>query len=512
MKLILCQYIPMKVLALLGLLGMAALLPAQNTITIEGEVVNAATRAGIGGVSVFAAGHSVLTDEAGVFRVTGVIPGDYSGYVLKQQGYLNSLVQFQFHVNADGSLIRPRIELIPPASLRGRIFGTDRKPARATVELGPKYSVRSDQDGYFTFDQLPPGSYTLLGRPETSAPVSASEGLRTALVPTYYPSTSDRTQAESIIVRPGVELSGYEIQLQSSPVYRISGVVLGPDGNPAPNALVQLFERVAGGRPMLFIGSSAVADTIKATQSTSTEDDGTFEFPSVWPGDWIIRVESDSVRDEIRQEDIILFGSATISLGGRDLDDLKLQLRVPVDLSGTVDGGDTSQFVAVTLTGETGYFGGSVRPDAVGKFRFEGVIPGRYLISTGVGGNYYASVLLGSSDVTGQIVELTASSPPIRVVLKRGSTVRWTLDQSGSSTVVLLPQTLTGVGYSAPSQFSQLTGIPPGEYYAIALDRFDPKTMADAPHLRELVSRATSVRVEERSDAFVELKINHVAD
>ena len=79
----------MKVLALLGLFGIAALLLAQNDLSrVEGVVVNAATGAGIRGASVFAAGHFVHTDEAGVFRVAGLKPGDYSGYVQKQQGYL----------------------------------------------------------------------------------------------------------------------------------------------------------------------------------------------------------------------------------------------------------------------------------------------------------------------------------------------------------------------------------------------------------------------------------------
>ena len=259
-------------------------------------------------------------------------------------------------------------------------------------------------------------------------------------------------------------------------------------------------------------------DTPSTTQSTSTGDDGTFEFLSVHPGEWTIRVESDSTRDEIQQRDVVLFGAETISLGRNDLDDLKIRVRLPFDLSGTVDGGDASpsipRYVGVALNGEAGYFGGSAGSDANGALRFEGVIPGRYLISAGVGGNYYASVLLGSSDVTGQTVELTASSPPLRVVLKHGGTIRWTLDQSGSWAVVLLPQRLTGFGYYAmnPLKTSELNGIPPGEYYAIALDRFDPNTMADVPHLRELVPKATNVRIEEGSDVFVQLKINHAPD
>ena len=540
----------MKFLGLLGLLGIAAsTLPAQSTVTVEGVVVDSATGAGISGCTVrlfFAGGRvadgavnilmrEILTNEVGIFQAAGLKPGDYTALAQKQ-GYSGTR-PVQFHVNGDGSP-GPRLELIPLAILRGRVLGIDGKPARASVDLGPgsNNSVSTDEDGYFTFERLTPGSYTLLGRPETAEPVSTQEGSRTEVAPTYYPSTVDRVQAELITVRAGAEQTGYEIRLRSAPVYRVSGIVLDPAGYPAPDALVQLSNATAAGlsghsndHQVFSIRSSPFADVPDATQSTTTGDDGEFEFSSVRAGDWTLRVESDSVRDDIHQQDVIGFGSATITLGGRDLADIRIQLVLPVDLSGSVEGTDVappdiSRFVAVTLTGENGNSGGSAHVDANGALRFEGVIPGRYLISTEASGDYYASVLLGSIDVTGQTAELASSSPPMRVVLKKGGTIRWSLEQSDSWAVVLVPQSLTGLGYfvlgipsggfmtALAAHPSELTGIPPGEYYVTALDRFNPRTMADAPSLRELVPRAADVRVEAGSVSFVQLKINHAPD
>ena len=94
------------------------------------------------------------------------------------------------------------------------------------------------------------------------------------------------------------------------------------------------------GRQVFSIRSSPFADVPDATQSTTTGDDGEFEFPSVPAGDWTLRAESDSVRDEIHQQDVIGFGSATISLGDRDLDDVRIQLVLPVDFSGSIEGTD----------------------------------------------------------------------------------------------------------------------------------------------------------------------------
>src|SRR6185436_5576011 len=90
------------------------------------------------------------------------------------------------------------------------------------------------------------------------------------------------------------------------------------------------------------------------------------------------------------------------------------------------------------------------------------------------GGRFYAdSIWLGSTNVTGQSVELTPTSPPIKIVLKPAGTLRGTTEEAKAGTVLIFPQNLTGGGYfiqSGAAGTFQLAGIPPGNYYAIALD------------------------------------------
>ena len=131
-------------------------------------------------------------------------------------------------------------------------------------------------------------------------------------------------------------------------------------------------------------------------------------------------------------------------------------------------------------------------------------------------GNYYAdAILLGSTDITRQRVGLTPSSPPVKIVLKTAATIRGHVEDADAGAVVVFPQTLTGIGYSTPigaDKTFELSGIPPGDYYAIALDRFDPRTMANAVLLRSLMPRATCMRVEQGSASSVHLKANRVPD
>jgi len=303
-------------------------------------------------------------------------------------------------------------------------------------------------------------------------------------------------------------------------------VVLNPDGKPAAKAVVELQPHVPGGNPGIFLGGTSTRETFsirtgeiglpETEDPFVTGDDGVFEFPSVPAGDWTIRVEGDPV-----SEGVSSVASTRFSLGHGDPDDLKIQLAAPFRLSGTAVLSDGSPppkdvLLAISLYSETGRSGSGGITDPSGALRLD-VLPGAHEIQADViMGNYYAdSILLGSTDVTTQRVELTPASPPVKIILKPAGTIRGTIEDADAGTVVLFPQSFTGIAYSAsigaPKTFA-LDGRPPGDYYAIALDRFDARTMADAVRLRSLMPMATSVKMEQGSAASVQLKVHHLAD
>ena len=172
--------------------------------------------------------------------------------------------------------------------------------------------------------------------------------------------------------------------------------------------------------------------------------------------------------------------------------------------------------LTVSTYSETGRAGSGGVSETGGMLALT-VMPGADQIRANVlFGNYYAdSILLGSTDITNQRVALTPASPPIKIILKPAGTLWGTIQDADTGTVVLIPQTITGIGYSTHSSIDktfELAGLPPGDYYAIALEHFDPPAMAEVVRLRSLLPRATSVRVESGSVGSLELKINRVPE
>jgi hypothetical protein len=536
-------------LAVLFCAVLAALAAAQDTATytgtIEGAVVNKVTGAGIADVAVrFRASRSThyetRTDATGAFRIAGVKPGDYDAGVEKS-GYFpvdaSAFLVFpgdqpKYHVGSSGAPLRVRLELNPPAVIRGRVIGVDGNPARASVDLGKGRTINTDAEGIFAFDKLPAGPYTLLARPKTVEPASIHEGTRTAVVPTYYPSAVEPTQAQSIVVRAGAELTGYDIRLQSVPVYRVRGVVLNPDGKPAAKAVVSLQPRIPGealDHPFLVPGGPRASFAIRTTDTELLEpvepfvtaDDGVFDFPSVPAGEWLIQAEGEPMGNGTDTQSLSSYGSVTFSLGHGDPDDLNIQLRTPFRLSGIVAMSDGSPpprdlVLGLSLYSETGRAGSGGVAEPGGTLRVD-VVPGANQILAHVMlGNYYAdSIQVGSIDATKLKIELTPASPPVKVIMKPAGAVHGNIEDGAAATVVVFPQTVTGIGYYAQIDAGKnldVPGIPPGDYYAIALDHFDPRTMVGAVPLRSLMPMAASVKVQSASSANVQLRVNRVAD
>ena len=98
----------------------------------------------------------------------------------------------------------------------------------------PQQTAKSGDDGAFVFE-VGPGSYYLLARPNPTS--SAKESVTEA--PTYYPEAGDLSQAGAVIVGAASAVSGVDIHLRSTPLYRLRGVVVN-DSRERVKATVEL--------------------------------------------------------------------------------------------------------------------------------------------------------------------------------------------------------------------------------------------------------------------------------
>lgn len=513
------------------LAGFCALgaLPAQEGGAVEGRAVNSVTHAGIGGVEVRlwtkdATYYVTTTDAAGAFRVDGIKTGQYN-FRFEKTGYVLTEVsdpRKALHLGFAKEAIRLDVELTPFATLAGRVLDADGKPAaKIEVLAGDFKSVTTDDEGRFAFDNLEPGSHTLLAKPAAKvSQIRSSEGERIEVLPTYFPSALDRAQAEVLNVRAGATLSGYDIRLRSAPVYQVRGVVLDEAGKPAEKAEVTLASRGERAGSLATFSLQGVIEYVMGAfgglpeAQAVTGKDGLFEFPAVRAGEWSVGAQLEGEWDSVLRHPTLLHGSENLLVEREDIDHLEIRLAAPFNLPVEADWGDAPpgndrRFAALALQG----MDAQLPVMFVGGSRIQ-IVPGRYRIAAGPPINGYtpASVMLAGQDVLGQVVDLRPGSPPLKVVYNRSTTsLRGTVEKGEGATVLLWPQVSEGptvmdaIHCGPNGNFEGF--VRPGEYYVLAVDRVDTRAVADSALLRKMIASAASVSVAEGATAVVQLPL-----
>ena len=491
--------------------------------TVEGTVTNVATGGAIGGAKVAIrqdenAAYSAITDAEGHFRIQGVKEGAYSvRYSADRYFYPGGPRDAPaFQVPASGVPVRIEGRMIPLSRVSGRVVDTRGDPvAKARVELttlSAFWGTETDAKGNFELDSVIPvdSNYTL----SAAAPLDwkapgpdPDTGQPRGWVRTFYPGATFREQAAPIAVRVGSDLLGLEIRLMSVPVHAVRGVLLNPDGAPVSKGAVALWD--TGPRR-------------DAAYRAESKPDGTFEFAAVVDGDWRLSATLASGGVELRADE-------WIAVKEREIEGVKLRLSPPITVRGKViletrQGAPLPAPPEVTVIRQHGgqiLFQGmsilSARPEADGGFRFEGLYPGNYRILPGAPPPlfYVSDVRLGDTPVPEE-VEFSAGSPELTIFYKaNGGTVRGTVEKCGTGQVWLVPQdaparrhyagTCDGTS-NGPSRF-EIAGVPPGEYYALAVPGYElwPGNV-DAALLR----RATRLSVRAGETTQAELSLSTV--
>ena len=333
-------------------------------------------------------------------------------------------------------------------------------------------------------------------------------------IPTYYPGVYESDQAIPIDVTPGSEILGIDIKMRPARTVRIAGTIFNRvTGRHARQAMVMLIPR----------GSSRF--TFSNSKQTFMRDaDGKFEIHGVTPGEYtlVARFFDPSER---------LGGRRSLTVGDRDLDDIRLVVRPGIGLPGEVRVEEDAEvdFLAlqvslrpreVTMMG-----GGFGRVKAEGDFVLENVFQDVYdVIVTGAPENFYLKAIrLDDENVLENGLDLTAAETApgtLELLLSPngGRVAGVVLNDEGQpfsgAQVVLVPEGrrrkmrhLFKTASSDQNGAFSLPGITPGQYKIFAWEAVEQGAWQDNDFLRDYEKESEDFEVKENDALAVELDL-----
>jgi Carboxypeptidase regulatory-like domain len=377
--------------------------------------------------------------------------------------------------------------------------------------------------------------------PPPPVPVDSPETYLTV----YFPGTTDVGSATPIDLRAGGNIDGVNLTVVDVKPVRIRGQVLS-GGRPAAGAQVSFYPRSNPNGNLTVRGATA-------------SDTGAFEFRNVAPGSYEIAATVNAAGPGVVLLGTPLGAAARVATGevvggrgGRNPGQPVMGVRVPVDVnSADIDGlslvlengyniagrvtieGITSNDALSALTGMRIQLQSDPLipplaiapsfPDADGTFSITGVTAGTYRLSVSglprnmyvktarfAGDDVYNSGLRIEGDPRGQLEIVLGATP--------GSLDAVTLDEKqmpeSGVTVALVPD---------PSQSKRIDmyrnatsdasgkihwdGIIPGDYRIYAWEDIESGAWADPEFMHNFDGRGTSVHIDERGRATVNVKV-----
>jgi hypothetical protein len=529
------------------------------------------------------AGRSAITDGDGRFSIGGLPAGRFTlaatkaAYLPAAYGSTRSGRPGVEIALADGQHVTGLTMAISHgAALSGTVRDPSGQPlaiAQVTVQrvgpTGPTTVARTSSDdlGHYRVFGLVPGSYLVsaLGWPVaqtvastmTTAQVDATlDALRRGraagaiapvvatlpppptvnIAPTYYPDTPNAALALPIRLAAGDDRGGTDITIQFSRTVSVAGTVLFPAG-------------FTGAITLALVAHEAAPDPARprtAVASTDAGLDGTFRFPSVNHGSYLLETWTAPPAGGSGPAPARLWGELPVDVTGDDLSGLIVVLHPPLHLTGRVVSDDAtgpaldfSRVHVAPTTDPTGHTLGSgamgTVPSAMlsaipgvaadGTFDYE-VMPDAYLlVATGPPGWVVRSAIAAGQDLLDTPLAVpteTAAVPSVTVTLTRRhtsliGTVRTGPGQDPSAYFIVVFPTdkalqhggqrrvrSTRAGTDGAYAFADL---PPGNYLMAALTDLEPDDMFDPTFFDALAASAVSVSLAEGQERTQDLRI-----
>ncbi len=408
--------------------------------------------------------------------------------------------------------------------------------------------------GQFRIYGLPPGDYYVsatLRSVETfmmdlmSGPGGPTGSNQNAgYAPTYYPGSPSPAEAQRVSVAVGQELASVDIALQPVRLAKISGTAIGTDGKPMGGAMLMLIPSM---REAMIFGPGGTSRTNK---------DGQFTISGVTPGDYTLQLRSiGTMMTEVAGAGAMVFATAAgpgappagaqpepefamlpVSVAGDDINNLIVVGSHGAKATGrfTFDGGIKPEGIAsMRVTAPPadqeggpmiGVGGAAVKEN--GSFEVSGLTGIRLFRPANLPKGWsLKSVRYDGNDVTDTGVQFKPGEDlegiEIELTSKSTSLSGSVTDDRGQAakdyTVVVFPDdpqkwVLPMNRWTASARPDQdgrfkVTSLPPGAYYAIAVDYAPQGEWNDPDWLERARAKASRFTLDEGGTKSLDLKL-----
>jgi Carboxypeptidase regulatory-like domain len=575
----------MKVLRFLIALSFtccAVSIAAQTTSpSLDGVVVDLGSNAPLQnatlelrGVSDSTRRYIAVSSGTGQFVFRGVAAGNYSLSVVRA-GYLQ--IQYgqrgpngspaTLMISASQRVSGLRLAMIRASAISGHVYDQDGAPAvnaqlhawKISYNTGlrlaiPVTSQMTNDRGEYRLFGMPPGVYYISAQPEPPMhirspayasraplipgsilsiqtggmfsalpdPAFARPGGRQEWAPVYFGGTTDEYAATPIYLRAGTDLGGIDIIVNRLPVGRLTGTVIGPDGQPLPQASVIVTpQRNPKFHAMPIINVSGGVMSISPAPPARSNQTGQFGIGSLAPAAYSLTAVLASPNGPR------LSGYTSVAVQGTDVANATITMGPMFEIDGriAVEGAATGDVSALSVraisTVNAMADTPKVSPSAAGTFKLGNVGRGSYVLDVTplTPDSFVKSARLGDVDVLNDGFRL--DNPPDRpleiVIGLKGGTIRGIVRDSsraaaGGITVALVPDEIRRQRYelfrSATTDNAgryEFRGIPPGTYKVFAWEDIDPKSWMEPAYLRVFEDLGKVVAVGEGSSEIVDV-------
>ena len=485
-----------------------------------GVSVRALRRSTASGSVNFSTSGTGATDDRGVYRISGLTPGDYT---LAVPNVITSM---------------------PTAFLEAMM-----QSVGGGLQNAGLAEIAMSEGG-----AMPPGGGIRIGNQLISSssglmPPVAANGRMSAYQSLFYPAATSAADASVVTLRSGEERTDLDLQLKVIPAARVSGTVTGPSG-PASSATVRLLPA--------DVDDTGLGGGFEAASAT-TAADGTFTFFGVAAGQYVARVMQQprppmpaGMADSPIMQLALgrgggpgtapLHARAGVTVTGADVAGVSLALGEGIKVAGRLVFDGTAapptaqqlQTMSLTMTavgGNQGAFASPVRPGADLRFQTPGQPAGKYSFvpaARGGGGWVLRSATAGGRDVLNEPIELRDADVNDVVITytDKISQITGTVHSPSAvlpnTTVVMIPaDTRTWIARGMNVRLMrtvlvQKTGafvignVPTGEFLVAALDDADVPENQDAAFVEAVARVATRVQIAEGDRPALDLQVVRV--